>query len=228
MADVLQLAGQLGTYMSVPLIGHLITDAPHHHTRIVAEMMHQIHQILFHPILEILMVSVLHLGCLPLIEGFQHQHHTHLVADTHQLGRRHVVRSSDGITAHILHDSDLTAKCRFVCSRSQRSEIMMVADSLKLQRFAIQEKSLVRNNLQRTDSERSLILVLQFAAFVDFRHSRVEHRSFGRPQLRIGYNQFLLKGVSTGKYTIGTSFTLVGSNHLTCCILNFGNNSIIV
>lgn len=63
VTDVLQEAGQLRSAVTVPLVGNLVADAPHHDTGIVAELVNQVHQVFFRPFVKYLMITVLQFGC---------------------------------------------------------------------------------------------------------------------------------------------------------------------
>ena len=43
VADVLQETGEFRASVAVPLVGNLVSDTPHHHTGVVAELMKQIY-----------------------------------------------------------------------------------------------------------------------------------------------------------------------------------------
>ena len=90
MANVLQEESGLAFTLR-PLVRHLITDTPHHDTRIVAIVTDQIHQVFFYPFVEEEVITILTLGHAPLVKALSHHHHTHLITGTHQLRCRHVV-----------------------------------------------------------------------------------------------------------------------------------------
>ena len=117
MADVLQ-ESQCLVALGVTLVGHFVADAPHHHTRVVAIVLHHVHHVAFSPFVEETVIAVLALRHVPFVERLYHHHETHLVAQLHQFGGRHVVRSTDGIAAHVFQQSKLTAKGRFVDGRT--------------------------------------------------------------------------------------------------------------
>ena len=120
MADILQEAGYLGIAFA-PLVRYFVTDTPHNDTRIVAEVMEQVDHIFFSPFVEEQVVTVLTFSHVPFVEALGHQHHTHFVAGTNQLGSRHIVRRTDRITSHLFQDTDLTTDSRIVDGSSQRT-----------------------------------------------------------------------------------------------------------
>ena len=58
---------------------------------------------------------------------------------------------------------------------------MMVTDTLKDSPLAIQEETFVRYNLDRADTERSRIDILQLVAFIQTGFRRIQSRHFRRP-----------------------------------------------
>ena len=66
------------------LVGHFVADTPHHDRRVVAVMTHHVHQVAFHPLVVVLVVTVSHFLGFPLIESLHHQQHPHLVAGLYQ------------------------------------------------------------------------------------------------------------------------------------------------
>ncbi len=121
MTNVLKYTRKFRTTVSVPLVGNLIADTPHHDTGIIAIVVNQIYQVILHPFIKYLMISILYFGIFPFIERLCHHHHTHLVTSTNQFGGRHVMGSTDGVATHILQYTNLTTNTRFVGYSSQRS-----------------------------------------------------------------------------------------------------------
>ena len=66
---------------------------------------------------------------------------------------------SDGVAAHVLELRQLMPESRFVHRRSQRTQIVMVADPLKLSGAAIQQKSAPGDESGLADAEDCLIAV---------------------------------------------------------------------
>ena len=54
---------------------------------------------------------------------------------------------------HILEHTDLITDSRLIHRRAQRSQIVMIADTLEKKLLSIQEKALVRNQLDRTNTK---------------------------------------------------------------------------
>ena len=164
VADVLQEARQLRAYIAVPLVGHLVADAPHHDAGVVAEVAQQVHQVFLRPFIEEEVVAVGHLRALPAVEGFGHQHHAHFVAGFHQFGGRHVVRGADGVATHVLQDAHLAADAGLVGDAAQGAEVVVVAHALEDDAFTVQEEALVGDDLDGADAKTGGVLVLQRVA----------------------------------------------------------------
>ena len=130
-------------------------------------MAHEVHQVLFHPFVEELVVSVLYLGRSPFIERLCHKHHAHLVTGFYKLRGRHVVGCAYRIASHILEYPDLASDACLVGDSSQRAEVMVVAHALELDSFPVEEKSLPVYDLRGTDTECGGVLILECAAFVN-------------------------------------------------------------
>ena len=107
MADILQEPRDLTTAL-IPLVRHLVTDAPHHDARVIPVMMYQIHEVFLHPFVENQIIAVRAFRLVPFVEALCHQHHTHLIASLYQLGSRHIMGSTDSVASHVLQDPDLT------------------------------------------------------------------------------------------------------------------------
>ena len=121
MTDILQHTWKFRSVISIPLVGHFITDTPHHNTRIIAIVTNKIYQVFLNPLIEYLVIAIRHFCRFPFIKWFRHQHHTHFITRLYQFRSRHIVRSTDGVTAHILQDTDLAADGRIIYRSSQRT-----------------------------------------------------------------------------------------------------------
>ena len=223
VTDVLQEAGQLRSAVTVPLVGNLVADAPHHDTGIVAELVNQVHQVFFRPFVKYLMITVLQFGCFPFVERFGHNHHTHFVARTDQFGSRHIVGSADSVTTHIFQDAYLAADPCFVGNAAQRAEVVMIAHTFKCGTFTVQIESLVRDDFDRTDTERRGIFVFQRIAFIHFGHCRIERRRIGRPECRVVYHEMLVEYF----FVVFRTLLFVGSYHFAVGSFQFGHDAIV-
>lgn len=88
---------------------------------------------------------------------------------------------TDRIATHVFQDADLAADGSIVDGGAQRAEVVMVADALKDSPLAVQEKAFVRYNLDRADTERSRVDILQAVAFVQAGFCLIQSRHFRRP-----------------------------------------------
>ena len=139
MAYILQELDGLPS-LRTALRRNLVTDAPHHHCRIAAELTEHVYHILLRPFIEETMVAVPAFGNIPFIERFHHNHHSHLCTQAHKIRSRHIMGSAYGIAAHILEHGYLTAQGRLIDGRTERSEVMVVAHALKLTGLSIEEE----------------------------------------------------------------------------------------
>ena len=142
VTDILQVTGHLCS-LGVALLLHLIADAPHHHTRVVAVMVQHVGHILLCPFSEKAVITVSHLGDSPFVEGLHHQHHPHLIGNAYILWCGHVVRGTDGVDTHLLHDTYLAADGCLVHRTAQGAQVVMQADTLKLDLPPVQIETVV-------------------------------------------------------------------------------------
>ena len=175
VADVLQHRGYLVSVRS-PLCRNFIADAPHYHGRGVAEMADHIDYVLLRPVIEVPVVAVLAFCHLPFVEGLRHYHEAHLVAEFHQLLRRHVVRGPDGVTAHILQHFQLVMDGCPVYGGTERTEVVVEADAPYDAPLSVEEESAVGYPLHGPDSEAVVHNVEDFPVTDDGRLGLVENR----------------------------------------------------
>ena len=204
MTDILQMLRNLHTFLA-PLFRNLVADAPHDDARMVAVVLYQIGDILIAPLLEELGVAVLALRINPHIETLCHDHHTEGIADFHLHGRRHVVGSTDGIATHLLHHLDLTDKGCLVLSCSQRTEVVMQADTLDFAGDAIELKTIILGYGNGADTGLQGLHISHLLSFISGKLYLIEIRRFRRPELRIRYLQ------SSLDFRIGTCDGLLGN-----------------
>ena len=172
MADVLQEAGRLDAARDA-LRGNLVADAPHHHTRVVAIVAEHVDHVALRPCVEEPVVAVLTLGDIPLVERLQHHHESQLVAEPDQFGRRHVVRSADGIAAHVLEDAQLPADGRFVHGGAERAEVVVQADAFDLPALPVQFEAAFGGHGNAPDAENRLVPVDFLLILAQDGHGRV-------------------------------------------------------
>ena len=224
VADVLEEACQFRAYIAVPLVGHLVADAPHHDAGIVAEVVQQIHQVLLCPFVEEEVIAIGHFRAFPAVKGFGHQHHTHLVAGLHQFGGGHVVRGTDGIAAHVFQDAYLSADAGYVGDAAQGAEVVVVAYAFEDCVFSVQEEAFVGDELYGADAEAGGVLVLQRVALVDFGFSRVEGGTVRAPQGGLVHHEVLFEtlAVIVRALLLGFCYDLAGS------ILQLGDDAVVL
>ena len=112
-------------------------------------------------------VTVLAFSYVPFIEILAHYHKAHLVAEFNEFFCRHIVRSTDGVAAHILENCQLASDGGFVDCGSERTEVVVQADTAEFARLSVEEESLVRDDLYCPESECSPFTVLELGAVGD-------------------------------------------------------------
>ena len=103
------------------LLSNLVADRPHHNARTIAALLYQILQIALPPLVKEKVVPVFAFCLRPRIERFGHHHKAHLVANFQLLFARHIVRSANGVAAHLLQERQLASESIAVECRTQRS-----------------------------------------------------------------------------------------------------------
>ena len=134
------------------------------------------------------MIAVLALGDVPLVEGLDHHHEAHLVAEFHEFGRGHVVRGADGVAAHFFQQGQLVAQGGLIDGGAERAKVVVVAHALDLAPLAVEIEALVGNQREGADAEAGLVLV-QHGLVIRVQQpglGAVEDGMFRRPGLRDG------------------------------------------
>ena len=112
-------------------VRNLIANTPHDNRWMIAVPADPATDILLHPVLEKSGIIIWILRHLPHVKGFRQYQKSHLVRQLHHFYRRHVVGSPQGIDAHGTHEFELTAHGFLVESRSQCSEVMVIAGTVQ-------------------------------------------------------------------------------------------------
>ena len=158
-------------------------------------MQHAYH-ITLGPLVEITVITILAFGIVPLVERLHHHHETHFVTKTYELGSRCIVRSPHRIATHVLQHCQLMPQCRYAHGRSERTEVMVIADALEFPVLAVQVKALLRNKLDRTDAETRLIFIRHNPVHQDAGQCLIEVRVLRRPKLRLLHQELLHMAVA--------------------------------
>ena len=128
------------------------------------------------PLVEVQIIAVGDLRHLPAVEALGHQRHSHLVAETDELRGGHVVRGTDGIDTHVLHDADLAAHGGLIDCRTQWAKIVVQADALELDLTAVEEEAFARLELDGAHAEEHRIRVEELALVTDAHYIFIELR----------------------------------------------------
>ena len=126
-----QPAGDLLT-MSIRMgIRDLIANTPHDNRGMIAVSADPAAYILLHPFLEKSGIIIRILCHLPHIERFGYDQKSHLIRQFHQFHSGHIVGSPHSIDTHGTHEFKFPAHGFFVKSRSQCSEVMVIAGTVQ-------------------------------------------------------------------------------------------------
>ena len=137
MTQVLQGFGHLGACYFIALLRDFVTDTPHHYTGVIAVGQYQIGNVLLPPLIKETGITILTLRIFPHVEALGHHHHTQRIANIHLHLTGHIVRCTNCIATHRLHHLDLSDKCTLVDGGTQRTKVVMQANTLNFARYAI-------------------------------------------------------------------------------------------
>ena len=208
VADVAQPCRNLVS-VGRPLRGDLVADAPHHNRGVVAEVVQHVDHVALGPLVEEAVVAVLAFGHVPLVEGLDHHHESHLVAQLDKLRVGHVVRGAYGVAPHILEQGELTSQRRPVHRGAQRAEVVVQTHAAELAHASVEEESLVGAQLYGAYAEACGIAVDVAAFVVDIGLGRIEFGRLGRPQARVLDSEVLL-----GRHPVVEFLGVVFHRHL--------------
>ena len=125
-----------------------------------------------------------------------HHHHAEAIAGVHPLLRRHVVRGSHGISAHIFQHCQPVPLQPVGKRSADSSVVLMIASAFDLHRLAVEEESFVCIEGYGAHSETYPLSVSRFSTGLDGDYRRVKVRSFRRPEC--GIRQVRVRGESGG------------------------------
>src|SRR3989442_623972 len=131
------------------------------------------------------MIVVFLLCSMPGIERFIHYNYSHSIAEIEQLGRRRVMARANRVDAHLFQDFDLSLQSSNVERRPERSKIVMIANALEPNVFAVEKDPFVWVELDRANAEDGLVTIHHFPALLDSRDGYVKIGVLQTPQLRI-------------------------------------------
>src|ERR1044072_2892132 len=116
-------------------------------------------QVLLMPIIKQQMIVVLLLAAPPGVERFVHHQEAHAISEIEQLRRGRIVTGANRIDAHLLQNFQLPFERSQIQRGTQRSEIVMIADALKLYALAVQQETAVSIEINITNAKNRFILV---------------------------------------------------------------------
>ena len=97
-----------------PLLQHFIADTPHQNGGVVAVTQDEVGEVALMPFVKEAGVVVLGLLASPHVKRLVHDDESHCVAQVEQFGGGWVVRTTDGIDAHLFEDGELAVHRVFV------------------------------------------------------------------------------------------------------------------
>src|SRR5882672_12229135 len=127
--------------VGLTLLRDLVADAPEDDARVIAVPMHHVTQVTLRPLIVELAVAVRHLRDAPHIEGLVHHEEPEPIGELEEFRRRWIVARADGVDAGGLQDLELPLGGSATHRRAQRTEVVMQAYTVQLERTAIQQKT---------------------------------------------------------------------------------------
>ena len=86
-----------------------------------------------------------------------------------------------GVASHVLQHFQLVAQGADIDGGAQKTEVVVVADTLELTHFSVEHESLVGHKLQAAYAEAGGVGVLQASGSIDACDGTVECRGFRTP-----------------------------------------------
>ena len=156
-------------------------------------MVQHVDHILLSPFLPEPVVAVLALGHIPFVKVLHHHHQSHLIAEFHQFGSRHVVAGAHGIASHGLEQLQLVTDGTLVDCSPKGTQVVVQADTLEFRGFPVQEESLFRYKFNAAYTETGYVSIYLFVIHINMCMSLVECRILRTPQARVIYHEVLLE-----------------------------------
>ena len=191
MADILKEFGHLIS-LDITLGRDLVTDTPERYARIVSPTTQHSDHISFCPgnslnirfFIKEPMVAVPTFCNIPFIERLNHHHKTELITKFHEFRSRHIMRCADCIATHILKNKQLVPEGSNIDCCAQRSQVVVIADSLELAGLSIEEETFFGNEFHSAEAKTRLIDICKSLSVIEFRNCLIEIRSFRGPKQR--------------------------------------------
>jgi len=131
----------------------------------------------------------------PVVEGLIYHQHAEPVAGVQECRGGRIVGTSDGVEAARLEHLDLAFLCPVDGHGSQRAAVVMHAAAAHGERFAVEQESLRRAELDAANTEGRGVRVQHRVARAHLHLQSIQRGVIGRPQSRVGEWQLLGKGV---------------------------------
>src|ERR1019366_2527305 len=156
-----QLAQGLGA-LGVGLVADFVAGAPQYDARVIAVAVDEVLDVALVPLVEIVGVAVggdLTLADLPLVERLVHHQEAHAVAEVHEFGGVGIVAGADGIAAHLAQNFEAALPDALRDGGADASGLMVQADAVELDAFAVEQESLVGDEEGFADAGGGVVLV---------------------------------------------------------------------
>ena len=144
-------------------------------------------KILLMPVIPEIMVIAFLLSFFPTVEGLIHHQNSHPVAEIEEFRSGGIVTGAQSIESHLLEHLQLTLRSAGIESSTKGTQVVMIADSLELHPFAIEQETIVRSELDRADAEGCLIAVQDIAVLTHRSNCCIELRRLHAPEFGTGH-----------------------------------------
>ncbi|OPZ19541.1 MAG: hypothetical protein BWZ10_00916 [candidate division BRC1 bacterium ADurb.BinA364] len=172
-------AGQRGAFRLAALL-HFVADAPQNHARVVAVPFEEIRQVAPPPLLEIAGIAV---GAFPpFVERLVHDEKAHAVAQIQQDRRWRIVRSANGVAAHVLEYAQPALDDAVRDRRADAAGVVVLAYAAHFFRLAVASETAVGIEREPAESDGCIQMVDRRAVVRKDLAQGVEVRRIGRPK----------------------------------------------
>ncbi len=174
------------TAVGSALFGDFIADAPEDDGGVIAVAVDHGDDIAFGPVVEEAAITEAGLGAFPFVEGFIHDEEAHAVGEVEKFGVWGIVGGADGVAAEGAEDFELSLEGAEVGGGAEGAEVVVIADALDLDAFAVEEEAVVGGEYEGADAEGGGIGVDDFAVHGEIGDDGVEVGGIGGPALWVG------------------------------------------
>ena len=156
--------GEIISISRRPLFEYLVAYAPHEDRGMIAVAQYKVGEVALCPFVKKSGIVVLSLASAPHIKRLIHDYKSHRVTHGEQFGRWRIMRAAYGVGAHLLQYAKLAMKGIFIDSRTQATEVMVLAHTVYLHRLSVERESLGGIEFEGTESSGGLVCIHHFAS----------------------------------------------------------------